>query len=104
MRKNWRDDAACVGLGDDMYPESSDTKGIQYAQAVCDSCPIKADCLDDSMRREGGIGKDYRFGVRGGLTGPQRHYQYTKQQTEARRAAEAEAQPPANADTTKALV
>jgi hypothetical protein len=38
----------------------------------CNVCPVKSDCLADAMNREGDLTDSYRYGIQGGLTGPQR--------------------------------
>ena len=60
-KPDWRTFAACLGLGDTMFPDSN-TKGIEHAKAVCRSCPVVDDCLQFAL--DEGI----PAGIFGGLT------------------------------------
>ncbi|MET9973892.1 WhiB family transcriptional regulator [Streptomyces microflavus] len=44
------------------------------AQKVCARCAVRVECLSTALVEEDGTGRDYRFGVRGGLTGLDRAY------------------------------
>lgn len=66
----WRDDAACLGVGPDIFfPEGEQRGGL--AKQVCAGCPIwvKQACLDEALATP------YRndYGIRAGLT---RHERY----------------------------
>ncbi|MFE2323619.1 WhiB family transcriptional regulator [Streptomyces sp. NPDC059385] len=70
----WRQSAACAGLLDNtMFPENSDTAGIEIARRFCAMCPVWEECLADAVVEEGGKAKDNRYGIRAGLTPYQRH-------------------------------
>ena len=65
--ESWLDDAACRGVGTDVfYPEKPTRAGAQYraAQRICRSCPVTAECLTAGM--------DDPHGVWGGLTPAER--------------------------------
>lgn len=72
----WRDEAACIDVGVDLfYADSMDTdfeskwsKSLMtQAKAFCAKCPVRVECLEAALREEQGMGKDNRWGVRGGL-------------------------------------
>ena len=67
---NWRDSAACKGMGTDLFfPTSGDMKGLAAAKAVCKTCPVKMYCLTDALAEEHG---EQPIGVRGGMSGRDR--------------------------------
>lgn len=44
--ENWRDDAACKGRTDDMFPAGhKDITYIRRAKAMCRHCPVQQACL-----------------------------------------------------------
>lgn len=56
---DWRDRAACTGLGPDLF--FSDDLDVQdRVKQVCERCPVQPECLDFGMTQE--------FGVWGGLS------------------------------------
>ena len=62
---SWTERAACAGTDTEaFYPEK---KGDgRKAKAVCDTCEVVAECLQDAVNR------DERYGIWGGLTEQQR--------------------------------
>ncbi|MER5750677.1 WhiB family transcriptional regulator [Streptomyces sp. NPDC002088] len=48
-------------------------EAIEEAKRLCHLCPVRMACLRAEMAAEGNAGRDRRFGVRGGLTGGERH-------------------------------
>lgn len=42
------------------------------AVSICHECPIRWECLEDTIRRESAGDHKYLYGVFGGLTAPQR--------------------------------
>lgn len=61
----WWERANCRGLNADLFfPRRGDD--VHQATAVCQSCAVKAECLDYAMDN------GERFGIWGGLTGKQR--------------------------------
>lgn len=76
--RSWRDQAACVGTGDLMFPEPSDRRGISAAKKVCAACPVMNVCLVEAMEDEDGRSKANRFGVRGGRDTGQRYAMYRR--------------------------
>lgn len=72
---DWRANALCAtpaGRRIDFFPNPGDEQGIAKAKAICAACPVAAACLRDALAQEGGSHPEYRWGVRGGLTGDQR--------------------------------
>lgn len=55
--EDWMVDAACSGLGPDLfYPNTNDDdKGtkerIRLAKKICDTCPVKTECLEYIMSK-----------------------------------------------------
>lgn len=43
----WREQAACLEVGDDVtfFPDPEDLAAIATAKAVCATCPVAAECL-----------------------------------------------------------
>lgn len=77
----WRKRAACREHDANMwFPEDhTDTATAQaLAVGICVACPVRSHCLDDALAEEGGLGPKARYGIRGGLTGPQRHREYKR--------------------------
>lgn len=58
---DWREEAACIGKGNEMfYPERSHALA-QKAKAICAKCPVKGECLDEA------ISNNEKFGIWGGM-------------------------------------
>ena len=51
---------------------SDDPHDKEIAIATCRTCPLMDTCLAETLTREAGKGKFYRFGIAGGLTPLQR--------------------------------
>ena len=64
----WRDDAACRGMGVDIFfiDRPGNTSGP--AKAVCARCSVRSDCLADAMSEPLSLWQ----GIRGGLTARER--------------------------------
>lgn len=71
---DWRELAACIGLGDEFFPSEPSKAATAYAvtRIICDACPVKADCLADALAHERGVSSSGRAGMWGGLTPEQR--------------------------------
>lgn len=68
--------AACAGADVELfYAYDSGIRGAERARmtgealALCESCPVRVECLAETMAREKAT---YRFGIWGGLTGNER--------------------------------
>lgn len=62
----WSQFAACVGVGQLMFPDPSDSRGTHAAKRVCAVCPVRSECLNQAF--EGGE----TWGVWGGFTPAER--------------------------------
>lgn len=73
---SWVDSAACAG-GDpfDFHPEGTGATIVhaeKRAKMICAECPVRQKCLDWQLAYEEGVSFRYRYGVYGGLNGPER--------------------------------
>ena len=59
---SWYDLAACKGMGHLMFPERGNAQQAYTAIAICETCPVTAECLASALETE------ERFGIWGGLT------------------------------------
>lgn len=77
---DWRDKAACREYDAEIWFPVGETGPallqIDEAKAICAHCPVRVECLEDEMRFEAGIRATSRHGIRGGLTGAERHSLY----------------------------
>lgn len=64
----WRDQAACLDMDPEIFFPGSGATFPPEAQAVCDSCPVRLDCLGLALDTE----LEHRYGYYGGLGPPQR--------------------------------
>lgn len=58
---DWREYAACLGRGNEMFPDNSE-HGIANAKRICTACRVRLACLDDALRAG-----DNHWGIRGGM-------------------------------------
>jgi WhiB family redox-sensing transcriptional regulator len=66
----WQDEAACAGLGANLFFPADDMGGEHYehrevVDAVCGGCPVRDECLEYALQWE-------EFGIWGGKTPKQR--------------------------------
>lgn len=52
----WRQDAACIGMTAEFFPKSDDRPALHAAIAICETCPVKAECLATSLANGEGYG------------------------------------------------
>lgn len=77
--QTWRRDAACLGLDTDLFFPSSDGGDWSAPKRICGNCPVKEQCLAESLR----VSKADQYGIWGGL-GPRarikvkRHQDYVE--------------------------
>ena len=70
---SWRERATCreyspeTWFPDDL-PTSMKNRITRQAKAICETCPVTAECLDEARDIEGGSNGRGRYGIRGGLT------------------------------------
>lgn len=75
MSEDWRTRAICVGADPDLSFRKPDAAEVQaFIATFCRApCPVIVDCLKFGRRVESGMGPGAeRYGVYGGLTGPER--------------------------------
>lgn len=71
-KDNWRDHAACIGLGDLFLPRDEHHVDSTEPKRICGTCPVQQQCLDSALAEEGNVDQFRRAGVRGGLTPAER--------------------------------
>jgi len=68
---SWHPKAKCLDVkGDPFFPQRGN---YSRALAICASCPVSAECLDEALTQETDA-LSGRYGMRGGLT-PDERYQ-----------------------------
>ncbi|MGW3025825.1 WhiB family transcriptional regulator [Streptomyces sp. NPDC001221] len=88
----WHREALCArpeyaGRHDGLwFANPGQREAITEAKRLCFLCPVRRDCLRAEMDAEGNWGKDRRHGVRGGLTGGERHALYKELQKRKKQA------------------
>lgn len=62
--EGWQDQAACTGMGNDLFfPERGDPNAdTAAAKAVCAGCPVRQECADYALTNR------LTFGIWGGLS------------------------------------
>ncbi|MDQ0943310.1 WhiB family transcriptional regulator [Streptomyces sp. V1I1] len=71
-RDDWRDHAACIGLGDLFLPRDEHHVDSTEPKRICAGCPVRLPCFEAAMKEEGTADQFRRAGVRGGLTPAER--------------------------------
>jgi hypothetical protein len=79
--QTWRDIASCLGHDPELwfpysYTNAHGMRQANTAKAICLSCPVRRECLEDALQSEGGSKTDGRDGIRGGLTPEERYNVY----------------------------
>lgn len=69
---DWRDQAACRSVTQEMVPADDDSSGVQLAKKVCHGCPVLISCLMAAEKIGETHGREYAQGVWGGLTAQER--------------------------------
>jgi WhiB family redox-sensing transcriptional regulator len=59
----WRDEAACKNKGIAQWFARKNTPEHNAAMAICASCPVRSQCLQEAQRHE----ENLRYGVFGGV-------------------------------------
>ena len=63
-RPAWHEQAACRGMGAAMFfPGLGGNRQVAEARAVCESCPVRAECLDEAL-----ADPNLDHGIRAGMT------------------------------------
>lgn len=73
---SWEDRAGCYNRPESWWDGDDDAETVS-ARKTCLGCPVLEQCLGERMREEGDD-VDARYGIRGGLTGPQRIQLYVE--------------------------
>lgn len=68
----WRARAACLGRPTTWWYGTTDDITTAVALSVCDTCPVRAECLDDALDIERHGAPALIHGVRGGLDARER--------------------------------
>jgi WhiB family transcriptional regulator, redox-sensing transcriptional regulator len=69
MTAGWWHDAACKGMDVSLFfPANNCGQGFRTAMALCASCPVRVECLDDAIATE------TTHGIRGGFTASERKH------------------------------
>lgn len=63
---SWQEEAACAGMGPDLFFPSSGTDTLEPAKALCRRCPVRDACLIEALE------EGHEGGVWGGLDEPAR--------------------------------
>jgi WhiB family redox-sensing transcriptional regulator len=80
---SWQDKAACLGLdvqlffGADEEQQAEREAREAKAKAVCESCPVRRECLDYAL------GNSVRYGIWGGLNEKERALERRRRQRRA---------------------
>jgi hypothetical protein len=78
---SWRSHASCAQPaydGRELWFAPIDSPDAAEAKQVCAGCPVRHACLTAAMAEEGAAHRSDRYGIRAGLTGPDRRRLYEK--------------------------
>lgn len=71
--EHWSERAACQGVDLAVFfPPSGGSQTSRPALRICASCPVRQECLDDALAVEVTSSYQCVWGVRGGMTEPER--------------------------------
>jgi WhiB family redox-sensing transcriptional regulator len=82
--KHWREHAACIGVGVEVFFPNSKGAGDErweLAKAICQNCIVRRQCLELALQSEE---HDDRWGVFGGLTPLERRSVRDKKKAKAK--------------------
>ena len=70
MDSRWAERALCASRSYpyDMYPEPTDHRGMAIALGACARCPVRLECLSETLTCEGDTPERTRAGISGGTT------------------------------------
>jgi WhiB family redox-sensing transcriptional regulator len=63
---DWQDRAACIGHDPDLWADGLSSRRRAQAIAICNGCPVKAECLEFALEQHA------KTGIWGGLTALER--------------------------------
>ena len=77
---DWLDHANCREYPGELFFAEDSESGFSYneARTICSTCPVRADCLDVTMRLEGSNHQTFRFGMWAGLSPRERYNLYRR--------------------------
>lgn len=78
IAREWRDQAACRGTGDVMFPDSGNPRAVKRAMNLCAGCPVQAECLTSILTAEGSRTRQHRAGIAAGTTPHRRAWLYER--------------------------
>jgi hypothetical protein len=81
----WEDRAACKGEDTELWYSTKPADRAR-AKGICVVCPVRAACLDAALDEERGQSKDYRDGIRGGMSAEERISERRRRTEAAKRA------------------
>jgi hypothetical protein len=90
---NWARFATCAqdayrGQSEELWnAHAGERAKLAEAVRLCHTCPVRQRCLDEAIREEGNVGKERRFGIRGGLLPTQRRRLYDELERRRKEAA-----------------
>lgn len=70
-KPHWSHSAKCKGMDTDLFFPTRAFLSVQKAKTVCASCPVRIECLEDSMNAETMLYGN-RHGIFGGMTPKER--------------------------------
>jgi WhiB family redox-sensing transcriptional regulator len=74
--REWLTEASCRAEDPETFFPDNNAAQIEYAKAICETCPVRRECLIDCMAHEAGRSAKSRWGVYAGLTPRQRERLY----------------------------
>lgn len=82
----WEERAVCRGADTSLFfaPDTdAPSAGMRYTQARrwCRVCPVRRQCLDTAMRREGNLTRNARGGMWGGMSPGEREALHLSRRT-----------------------
>jgi WhiB family redox-sensing transcriptional regulator len=77
---SWRTEALCAQVDPELwFPDKGDAVSAQLARAICQQCPVRAECLAEALEN------NFGYGIWGGLSikERQRHRKNSKEEATA---------------------
>lgn len=75
----WLDEAECVGIDPELFfPEKHFYHAYKFAREICTDCPVRKQCLEDTLAFEGSATSAERFGFVGGMSPDARRKEYIR--------------------------
>lgn len=91
---DWWERAGCATVDPAVFfKEKGERNSFGLAQQHCAVCPVQPECLEETLRLEGGMTRSHRAGYRGGASPGERDVMIREQQRAAREVARKAEQP-----------